>query len=88
MTENTTAMKMNRAYNHLLLAILENRPQQHIDRLVGEMNFDFRTLEISEAHAREDAENFFLHYQGGHAILVKKDSPLGKILEKGKYVPG
>lgn len=93
--DNTCAMKKHRAYERLLCAIKEGSPPIIVDSFLCDaidcaetLNEHQKFKETLLAAAKIDAENYVLHYQAGRTILVRKDSPLGKILEKGKYVPG
>lgn len=87
--DNSVAMKKSREYNRLLIAILEGKPKYLIEKFANEFT-DYGTPEegfdeklkqtIKEAYA--DSLNYFIHYQSGHAIAIRKNSLLGLQLFK------
>lgn len=101
MSENTTAMKLWAAYDRLLCAIIDKRPEEQIDAFLfeycgcdskyrnfteGDKSFDeYKTKVLRDAIA--DSKNYFSHRQGGRKVLVPKNSPLGRKLAKGAFSP-
>ena len=92
--DNSTGMKKLRAYDRLICAILEKRPQKLIEKLAGEYvdcpdsvtSFEKMIKEAIE-EATKDSKNFYPHRQGGRSVLVYKDCPLGRKLAKGAFSP-
>lgn len=92
--DNTQAVKNNRSFKRLLLAIINEYPQNIIqeflfecaacdykNRLLTKGNIEFEEYQekvLSEAE--KVAEKYIIHYQSGREVLVRKTTPLGKIL--------
>lgn len=92
--DDTQAIKNNRSYKRLLLAIINDYPQTIIQQFLFECaacNYKHALLtegnkEFEEhqekilSEAEKEAKKYIIHYQSGREILVKKTTPLGKIL--------
>ncbi len=94
--DNSAAMKEERAYKRLIAGILENMPPRILRHLAYEIARpeDFtqdKTVEETEDNiiqcAREDAKNYTMHYQGGRAIPILKESFIAKKLFKESLMP-
>lgn len=97
--DNTTSMKMNRAYERLLCAIIEQKPKSIIDGFLWEycacdskhqaLMGENTTFEEYQAKtfldAVEEAKNYYSHRQGARSTIVLKKSPLGRKLRKGAF---
>lgn len=101
MSENTTGMKMSCAYDRLICAIIDERPQEQIDFFLfeytacdskyrscskGNETFEEYAKTVLE-RAKKDAKNYYSHRQGGKKVPVPKNSPLGRKLAKGAFSP-
>ena len=101
LTENTTAMKLSCAYDRLLCAIIDNRPEEQIDAFLfeyaacdskyracaeGNSSFEEYKAKILEK-VKKDAPNYYSHRQSGKKVPVPKKSPLGRKLAKGAFSP-
>ena len=100
MSENSTAMKLNRSYERLLCAIIEEKPKNIIDDFLFEycgcdskyrglmkMSFEEYQAKIF-LDAKEEAKKYFSHRQNGRSVIVLKSSPLGRKLAKGMFSSG
>ncbi len=94
MSDNTRAMKRRRAYKALLMAILENASEEDLIDAASDYASSGNSLTVYQTNiqdalnrAKEDAKNFFPHYQRGCGIPILKTSPLGKKLSKGAFNP-
>ena len=99
MSENTSAMKLSVAYDRLICAILDKRPQVQIDAFLFEYvacdcryssliegSEDFKKhLNKTMQDAILDAQNYYSHRQGARKVPVPKKSPLGRKLAKGAF---
>jgi len=87
--DNTTGMKDARAYKRLIVAILEHQPERIIKRLAYEycepgdnlVGFDEKLAETINLAIR-DSINYTMHYQGGRAVAILKESLIAKKLFK------
>lgn len=87
--DNTVGMKDARAYKRLIVAILEKQPEKIIKRLAYEYcepgdnlkGFDEKLKETINLAIR-DSINYTMHYQGGRAIPILKESFIAKKLLK------
>lgn len=94
MTENTRGMKEMRAYNRLLVAILEHKPEKIIELLAFEycepgdrvVGFDEKLKETINKAIR-DSINYTIHYQHGCGIAILKESLIAKKLMKESLIP-
>lgn len=90
--DNSTAIKTLRAYDRLILAILENKPKKILERLAADYiecpdRLEQFPLRIQNAinEATTDAKNYYPHRQAGRSVIVHVNSPLGKKLIKGAF---
>lgn len=89
--DNSQGMKEARAYERLICAIIEHKPDRIIERLVYEavsgsdctnlIGFE-EVCKQMRADATRDALNYYSHRQGGRSVIVHKNSPLGRRLAK------
>ena len=76
---NTYSDKRNRAYEKLLILIINDSPDFLIESQLREAQ-KYNSSKVDLEKAKKDAKKYVVHYQAAKKVLVNKDSPLGKIL--------
>ncbi len=66
----------------LMVMILEGEHDDELISTLQRMNLHAEKIYGLDEFKKDTLDNYFLHYQGGRRIAIKKDSLLGKILVK------
>lgn len=92
MTNIKKSVERRRLYKELIMAILENAPEQDLLCLAEEYASSGGSLAAYHSNIKdclgkavEDAKNYYPHYQRGCGSPVLKKSPLGRKLSKGAF---
>ena len=82
--DNSTGMKLNRAYQRLLVSILDKSPDYVVDYLFAELQGWALPRKVDLDEIKMQSKNHILVYQGGRCRAIPKESYFAKAIMYGK----